>query len=767
MPNHKLRSFTVMKKRCLLFHVLTCLFLPPSIQAQVTFQQIPGLAFFDNQGYLNGVSWVDVDNDNDLDVCVTGAGGTFPNFTNISAIYLNNGNETFTNTGLLTSVQKNPMRHGWADFDNDDDLDLYIGATWNSNGINELWTNNAGSGFTLTPSTGATPNVAQPYEGTVSWADYDNDGWADLFVPRWNNLKNKLYRNNGNGTFSEITAGALVNDLTWTSGGFWGDYDNDRDQDLFVVNYQIGASAPGNNDLFRNNGDGTFTKVLNAGPVINLQQNGRSANWVDVNNDGRLDLFVCNQFGQDQLHLNNGDGTFTTQTIGAANHTSWSSNWGDYDNDGDQDLITIGFWNTDSRFWQNDGQGNLTDITATHPNIFPLETNGSNSNGIVWVDYNRDGWLDLHITQPDQSPDRFFENETTDCRSWLEIKCIGIQSNHAAIGTTVRAKALVGGQPVWQMRQVSAQTAATGTNPMLLHFGFDDAVVVDSLVVEWPSGQTCYFTQFPVNQIVDIREDCSVVVTQSPPELPGSLQEMVLCMPADTVLQLTTGSPAAGVWLADCGNCVDQSGMFQAAGLAAGEYLVQYLQGSSICGASRDSFRITLAEQVVIMAIADTLEVDAGEQVMLGASGAVTYLWTPADGLSCTDCPDPMFTADSSLVYTVSGTDANGCPALPDQVVIQVSPEPMFHMPNAFTPNGDGNNDTFGPAYKGNIFTRFNLKVYTRWGELIFDSNSPSERWKGTIGDKLLPSDVYVYVFDYQLVNGNKGQEKGDVTLLR
>jgi len=115
--------------------------LAQSASAQVTFQQIPGLAFFDSQGYLNGVSWVDVDNDDDLDVCVTGSGGTFPNFTNISAIYLNNGNETFTNTGLLNSVQKNAFRHGWADYNNDGNLDLYIGATWNSNGINELWTN--------------------------------------------------------------------------------------------------------------------------------------------------------------------------------------------------------------------------------------------------------------------------------------------------------------------------------------------------------------------------------------------------------------------------------------------------------------------------------------------------------------------------------------------------------------------------------------------------------------------------------------------------
>ncbi|HLP94718.1 MAG TPA: FG-GAP-like repeat-containing protein [Saprospiraceae bacterium] len=735
-------------------------------QAQVTFQQIPGLAFFDNQGYLNGVSWVDVDNDNDLDVCVTGSGGSFPNFTNISAIYLNNGNETFANTGLLTSTQKNPFRHGWADYDNDDDLDLYIGATWNNNGINELWRNNGSLGFSLTPGTGATPNNAQPYEGTVSWADYNNDGWADLFIPRWNDLKNKLYRNNGNGTFSDITAGAIVNDLAWTSGGYWGDFDNDRDQDLYVVNYQIGSATPGNNDLFRNNGDGTFTKITTAGQVVTLQQNGRSANWVDVNNDGYLDLFVCNQFGQDLLHINNGDATFSTQPIGATNHTSWSSNWGDYDNDGDQDLITIGFWNTDSRFWQNDGHGNLTDITAAHPNIFPLETNGSNANGIVWVDYNRDGWLDLHITQPDVSPDRFFENEKTSCRSWLEVKCLGMQSNHAAIGATVRAKALVGGQPVWQMRQVSAQTASVGTNPMLLHFGFDDAAVIDSLVVEWPSGQTCYFTQFQVNQIVDIREDCSVQVTQEAPELPGITEEIILCQPADTSTQLPSGVTADGIWEASCGVCVDQTGQFMASGLAAGDYWVRHLQGSGICGASLDSFLVRVVAQSVITASPDTV-IGQGEKLVLTASGANTYLWTPSDGLNCSSCPSPSLQVDSSVVFTVSGFDANGCPAVPDQVSVMITPEPMFDMPNAFTPNGDGVNDTFGPAYKGNIFSQFQLRIINRWGQEVFVSDFPSEPWKGMIGDKSLPSDVYVYRFAYTLINGENGMLTGEVTLIR
>lgn len=730
--------------------------------SQVTFQQIPGLAFFNDQGYLNGVSWVDVDNDDDLDVCVTGSGGVFPNFTNISAIFINNGNETFTNTGLFNSSQNNPMRHGWADYDNDNDLDLYIGATWNNNGINQLWKNNNAINFGLTPNSGATPNNSQPYEGTVSWADYNNDGWADLFLPRWNNLKNVLYKNNGNSTFTEVTTGALVNDLAWTSGGFWGDYDNDRDQDLFVVNYQIGPTAPGNNDLFRNNGDGTFTKMTNAGQVVTLPQNGRSANWVDVNNDGWLDLFVCNQFGQDLLHVNNGNGTFATQVIGATNHTSWSSNWGDYDNDGDQDLITIGFWSTDSRFWENDGQGNLTDVTAQHPNIFPTQTNGSNSNGIVWVDYNRDGWLDLHITQPDMSPDRFYENEKTTCRSWLEVKCLGIQSNHAAIGTTLRARAEIGGHPVWQMRQISAQTAATGTNPMLQHFGFDDAAIIDSLVVEWPSGNTCVFTQVSVNQIIDIREDCSIRVSQAAPPLPGSLTTLAVCLPSSDY-QLTPAVPG-GVWFASCDTCITSSGVLHTQDLSAGEYLIKYQQGG-ICGGTLDSFLVQLLPSPSLVLSSDTT-VDEGIKLLLSASGAQDYTWMPGHGLSCINCPNPVFTADSTTTFLVTGQDVNGCSAT-DSLVVTVIPEPTFEMPNAFTPNGDGNNDVFGPAFKGEVFSQYHLRIYARWGALVFESNASDKGWNGRQGDADLPSDVYVYMFDYQLINGNSGQKKGEVSLLR
>lgn len=100
-------------------------------------------------------------------------------------------------------------------------------------------------------------------------------------------------------------------------------------------------------------------------------------------------------------------------------------------------------------------------------------------------------------------------------------------------------------------------------------------------------------------------------------------------------------------------------------------------------------------------------------------------------------------------------------------MTVTVISEPKFDMPNAFTPNGDGSNDVFGPAYKGEIFAQYQLRIFTRWGDLVFESRSPAQGWNGTLGEQALPSDVYVFVFDYRLTDGHEGQDTGDVTLLR
>ena len=158
--------------------------------------------------------------------------------------------------------------------------------------------------------------------------------------------------------------------------------------------------------------------------------------------------------------------------------------------------------------------------------------------------------------------------------------------------------------------------------------------------------------------------------------------------------------------------------------------------------------------------------VNFGTEVPLMASGAQNYQWQPNGSLSCANCADPVFTADTTTVFTVTGQDANGCSDT-DSLTVTVRPEIIFHMPNAFTPNVDGSNDVFMPAFKGDIFEIYHLRIFTRWGDFIFESNSPTSGSNGMLEDDPLPSDVYVFVFDYRLLDGRSGQEKGDVTLLR
>jgi hypothetical protein len=154
----------------------------------------------------------------------------------------------------------------------------------------------------------------------AAWADYDNDGFLDLFVAN-QNQKNFLYHNNGDGTFTKITSGAIVNDIGYSWGAAWADYDNDGSIDLFVANGP--PSGSGQNDfLYRNNGDGTFTKIT-TGSLVNDGAAGDGCAWGDFNNDGFPDLFVTNLNDQNNLlYRNNGNSNrwLTVQCAGRASN---------------------------------------------------------------------------------------------------------------------------------------------------------------------------------------------------------------------------------------------------------------------------------------------------------------------------------------------------------------------------------------------------------------------------------------------------------------
>jgi hypothetical protein len=358
-----------------------------------------------------GMAWGDYDNDGHLDLYLVNSGSA-------NKLFRNNGNGTFTD---VTAAPLNSNAGGrsavWGDYDNDGDLDLYL---VNFGSANKLFRNNGDGTFTDV-TTGA---LADNGNGAAAaWADYDNDGYVDLYISK-ENQPNKLLHNNGDGTFTDVTPATLA-DAGQSEGVAWGDYDNDGDLDLYVAN--LGTA----NKLFRNDGGGNFTDV-SASAGVNDAFNGTGVAWGDYDNDGDLDLFLVNaQTGTDKLFRNNGDGTFTdvSNLLPVDSGNGRSVAWGDYDNDGDLDLYITNFGQANKLF-RNDN-GTFVDATAGTP----LGDTG-NSRGAAWGDFDGDGDLDLYLVNSGAA-NKLFRNDQPAGNHWLEVKLVGTISNKSAIGARV------------------------------------------------------------------------------------------------------------------------------------------------------------------------------------------------------------------------------------------------------------------------------------------------------------------------------------------
>jgi hypothetical protein len=343
-----------------------------------------------------GGGWGDYDNDGYPDLLVAGAtpaGSTGPD-SHGPELFRNNHDLTFTNVSDAVGLPETPEEQdgvAWGDYDNDGHLDALVGS---GAGYARLyhWT---GSGFAEVGYAAGVQVTFSAGRG-VNWCDFDGDNLLDAFC---SNIfgPGYLLRNNGNGTFTDVSAqagmtGDALNDQGQSAS--WGDYDNDGHPDLALAR----MAKP--TKLYHNNGDGTFTDVSDASG-ISAAVDAFSAVWGDYDNDGRLDLYVTTSSyiegapERDWLFHNNGDGTFTevgaTAGMGDDIWVGLGAAWGDYDNDGYVDLFVSNI-DTDNQpfLYHNNGDGTFTDVIA-----------GSGAAGSVpgesasWADIDVDGRLDL------------------------------------------------------------------------------------------------------------------------------------------------------------------------------------------------------------------------------------------------------------------------------------------------------------------------------------------------------------------------------------
>ena len=178
-----------------------------------------------------------------------------------------------------------------------------------------------------------------------------------------------------------------------------------------------------------------------------------------------------------------------------------------------------------------------------------------------------------------------------------------------------------------------------------------------------------------------------------------------------------------------------------------------------------DSYIVDVIGSLVVLASPTSAQVEAGDTVQLFASGATNYSWSPATGLSCTNCPNPVASPTETTLYTVTGTDDFGCSGEATVMILIQTVCGDIYIPTIFSPNGDGNNDI--QCVMGNCISTMKYSIYDRWGEKVFETETQSECWDGKFRDKELNSGTYAFKFNATLIDGTVIEQSGNLTLVR
>ena len=501
-----------------------------------TFESADGFPRFDNVAPALGLDTFDMcggaiaddfDNDGYLDVVVS----TWDSTGQIR-FFRNNQDGTFaerTEEAGLLGIHGG-LNINQADYDNDGNVDIFVlrGAWLRGQGRhpNSLIRNNGDGTFTDVTFAAGLGDVHYPSQ-TASWGDYDNDGDLDLYVGNETSralvAPNQLFRNNGDGTFMDVAAGAGVMNHRYAKAVLWGDYNGDRLPDLYVSN------SGGANRLYRNTGRGTFVDEARRLRVSQPTESFPAWFW-DVDNDGVLDLYVSAYIAGIEhlaagalglpldvelarLYRGTGDGRFeeVSERYGLRQPVAaMGANFGDLDNDGYLDFyLGTGYPPYHSLMpsvmYRNRGGREFADVT--YAGGFGHLQKG---HGVFFADLDHDGDQDVFEQMGGAFPgDRFgnvlYENPGFG-NHWITVKLEGVRSNRSAIGARIRAEVVEDGTPRSIYRHVNSG-GSFGANPLRQTIGLGSATRIERLEVFWPTtGETQAFTDVPVDRIIRIVE---------------------------------------------------------------------------------------------------------------------------------------------------------------------------------------------------------------------------------------------------------------------
>ena len=503
----------------------------------------------------NGAAVFDYDNDEDMDILIVN-GSTLEHLKHggdpTVALYENNGQGKFSAVTAGSGLNQK----GWgmgvcvADYDNDGFQDLYVTAY----GPNELFRNKGNGTFTAVAERAGVGDAH--WSTNCAFGDYDRDGYVDLYVANYLAFDEKtipkrgsssvcqylgvdvmcgprglpgeadaLYRNNGDGTFRDVTDAAGIDDPGYYGFGVvFSDLDNDGWPDIYVAN----DSTP--NFLFHNNRDGTFSEgALFAGVALSeegREQAGMGLAVGDYNNDGYFDLFVTN-FSHDSntLYENSGDGLFSDITFPAGlgesslPYLGWGTGFVDFDNDGFLDIFIANghvydrveqfaqglTYHQRNQLYRNLGNGRFQDVTEEITDGLLVERS---SRGVAFGDYDNDGDVDVLVINLNDRPN-LLRNESSNGNHWLTLRLVGSRSNRDAIGA--RITVTVGDRV--QIAEVRSGGSYLSHNDSRVHFGLGEASQVERLEVRWPSGLVESFENLQVDQFLLLREGEAITPT--------------------------------------------------------------------------------------------------------------------------------------------------------------------------------------------------------------------------------------------------------------